>query len=56
MKDKTGLIIALIGIAILAGVITYQAKTEESVPAFIVVGLVVNFVGVIIYLKRNVKK
>lgn len=56
MKDKTGLIIALIGIAILAGVIIYQAKTENSAPAFIVVGLAVNIVGVIIHLKRNTKK
>ncbi|MCA0154491.1 hypothetical protein [Winogradskyella vincentii] len=56
MKDKTGLIIAFIGIAILAGVIGYQAKTEESAPAFIVIGLAVNIVGVIIHLKRNMKK
>ncbi len=55
MKDKTGLIIALIGIAILAGVIIYQAKTEEAAPAFIAIGLAVNLIGVFIHLKRNRK-
>jgi glucose dehydrogenase len=56
MKDKTGLIIALVGIAILAGAIIYQAKTENSALAFVIVGLLVNIVGVIIHLKRNAKK
>ncbi|MCA0132067.1 hypothetical protein [Winogradskyella alexanderae] len=56
MKDKTGLIIALIGIAILVGVIIYQAKTENTAPAYIVVGLAVNIIGVGIHLKRNLKK
>ncbi len=55
IKDKTGLIIALIGIAILIGVIIYQAQTENSAPFLIVIGLVVNLIGVFIHFKRNVK-
>lgn len=53
MKDKTGLTIALLGIAILIGVIIYQAQTESSALPFIVIGVSVNIIGVLIHLKRN---
>ncbi|GGI57083.1 hypothetical protein [Winogradskyella haliclonae] len=55
MKDKTGLIIALVGIIMLAGIIIYQAKTEKAVTYLIPIALLVNLFGVFIHLKRNRK-
>ena len=55
MKDKTGLIIALVGIMMLAGIIIYQAKTEKSITYLIPIALLVNLFGVFIHLKRNRK-
>lgn len=55
MKDKTGFIIALIGIAMLAAIIIYQAKTEKSITYLIPIALLVNLFGIFIHLKRNKK-
>ncbi|WP_411768189.1 hypothetical protein [Winogradskyella sp. A3E31] len=55
MKDKTGLIIAIIGIVILGGIIGYQAKTGESLTYLIPVGLGINLFGVFLHMKRNRK-
>ena len=56
IKDKTGLIIGIIGIVILIGAIIYEAQTEKSALFLIVIGLVVNLIGVFIHFKRNVKR
>jgi len=55
MKDKTGLIIALIGILMLIGIITYQAKTEKSALLLIPIALFINIAGVLLHIKRNKK-
>lgn len=55
MKDKTGLIIAIIGIVILGCIIGYQSKTGESIAYLIPVGLGINLLGVFLHIKRNRK-
>ena len=53
MKDKTGLIMALIGIAMLAGIIIYQAKTQKSITYLIPIALLVNLFGLYHLKKAN---
>lgn len=55
MKDKTGLIIAIIGIAILGFIIGYQAKTGKPLTYLIPIGLGINLFGVFLHIKRNRK-
>ncbi|MDO1499958.1 hypothetical protein Q2T40_07425 [Winogradskyella maritima] len=55
MKNKTGLIISIIGVLIILAVVIYQAKTGESALLFIPFGLALNIIGLIIHVKQNKK-
>ena len=56
MKKYIGLVIAIIGILVLAYAIYIQAKTEESHIEYIVVGMGLNVAGVMYHLMNNVKR
>ncbi len=56
IKKYIGLVVAILGIAVLAYSIYYQAETEESALEYIVVGLGLNLSGVIYHLRTNMKK
>lgn len=55
MKDKTGLIIAIVGVLMLLGIIIYQAQTKTAITYLIPVAIIVNLYGVFLHIKRNRK-
>lgn len=55
MNNKTGLIIAIVGIIILGATIGYQAKTQSSALFMIPIGLGITFWGVFILLRNGMK-
>jgi|GEM_PF-2462169 hypothetical protein len=54
MKNKTGLFITILGVAILGATIGYQAETSESF--MIPVGLAVTFFGIFTLIRNKLKK
>jgi hypothetical protein len=55
MKNKSGLLVALLGIVILGCIIGYQAKTQTSAIIFMPIGLGVTFVGVFMIFRSAAK-
>lgn len=53
MKKYIGLFIALIGIAILAYVVYYQAANQTSALGFVPIGLLVTFAGIFVHWRNN---
>lgn len=51
MKNKTGLIVAILGIMILAATIIYQAQTATSALLMMPVGLGITFIGFLCFLE-----